>query len=111
MMWGFAHSVTSWRCICRKGLCIASEVRHLGSHLLEVLVLGYCLGTCVVVASPRGVEAESEVLCVWFLVLKAGPSFIEAVSRLMEFPVGETNLVRQSAALFLAPEIHSKVIL
>ena len=30
---------------------------------------------------------------------------------LMEFPVGETNLERQSAALFLAPEIHSKVIL
>ena len=58
-----------------------------------------------------GVEAESEVLCVWLLVWKAGPSFTEAVSMLMEFPVGETNLERQSAALFLAPEIHSKVIL
>ena len=30
---------------------------------------------------------------------------------LIDVPVGETNLERQSAALFLAPEIHSKVIL
>ena len=60
---------------------------------------------------PRGVDAESEVLCVWLLVWKAGPSFTEAVSMLMDFPAGETNLERQSAALFLAPEIHSKVIL
>ena len=58
-----------------------------------------------------GVEAESDVLCMWLLVWKAGPSFTEAVNMLMEFPVGETNLERQSAALFLAPEIHSKVIL
>ena len=29
----------------------------------------------------------------------------------MEVPVGETNLERQSAALFLTPEIHSNVIL
>ena len=30
---------------------------------------------------------------------------------LIDIPVGETNLERLSAALFLAPEIHSKVIL
>ena len=30
---------------------------------------------------------------------------------LIDVPVGETNLERQSAALLLAPEIHSKVIL
>ena len=30
---------------------------------------------------------------------------------LIDIPVGETNLERQSIALFLAPEIHSKVIL
>ena len=29
----------------------------------------------------------------------------------IDVPVGETNLERQSAALFLAPEIHSNVIL
>ena len=29
---------------------------------------------------------------------------------LIDIPVGETNLERQSAALFLAPEILSKVI-
>ena len=58
-----------------------------------------------------GVEVGSEILWVWLLVWKAGPSFMEAVSMLIELPVGETNLERQSAALFLAPEIHSKVIL
>ena len=30
---------------------------------------------------------------------------------LIDIPVGETSLERQSAALFLAPEIHLKVIL
>ena len=52
---------------------------------------------------------ESDVLWVWLLVWKACPSCTEAVSMLMEFPVGETNLKRQSAALFLAPEIHSNL--
>ena len=58
-----------------------------------------------------GVEVGSEILWVWLLVWKAGPSFREAVSMLIDLPVGETNLERQSAALFFAPEIHSKVIL
>ena len=58
-----------------------------------------------------GVEVGSEILWVWFLVWKAGPSFMEAVSMLIDLPVGETNLERQSAALFFAPEIHLKVIL
>ena len=52
-----------------------------------------------------------DVLCVWLLVWKAGPSVTEAVSMLMGVLVGETNLERQSAALFLAPEIHMKVML
>ena len=30
---------------------------------------------------------------------------------LIDVPVGKTSLERQSAALFLAPEIHSNVIL
>ena len=54
---------------------------------------------------------ESDALCVQLLVWKAGPSITEAVSMLMGVLVGETNLERQSAALFLAPEIHSKVML
>ena len=58
-----------------------------------------------------GVEVGSEILWVWLLVWKAGPSFREAVSMLIDVPVGETNLERQSAALFFAPEIHLKVIL
>ena len=61
-----------------------------------------------------GVEvALEEVCCVQLLVLKAGPSAEEAVSMLtdMDVKVGFTNLEWQSATLFLAPEIHSKVIL
>ena len=58
-----------------------------------------------------GVEVGSEMLWVWLLVWKAGPSFMEAVSMLIDLPVDETNLERQSASLFFAPEIHSKVIL
>ena len=46
-------------------------------------------------------EVEFEVLWVWLLVLKAGPSLKEAVSMLMDVVVGVTNLERQSAALFL----------
>ena len=58
-----------------------------------------------------GVGVGSEILWVWLLVWKAGLSFVEAVSMLIDLPVGETNLEMQSAALFLVPEIHSKVIL
>ena len=76
-----------------------------------ILVLDCYPGKMCGCGITGGVEVESEVLCVRLLVWKAGPSFSEAVSMLMEFPVGETNLERQSAALFLAPEIHSKVIL
>ena len=42
---------------------------------------------------------------------KAGPSLEEAVNMLIYVLVGVTNLERQSAALFLAPEIHSKKML
>ena len=59
----------------------------------------------------RVVGVESDVLCVQLLVWKAGLSITEAVSMLMGVLVDETNLERQSAALFLAPEIHSKVML
>ena len=59
----------------------------------------------------RGVEVGSEILWVWLLVWKAGPSFMEAESMLIDLFVGETNLERQSAALFFAPEIYSRVIL
>ena len=58
-----------------------------------------------------GVEVGSEILWVWLLVWKAGPSLREAVSMLIDLPVGETNLERQSATLFFAHAIHLKVIL
>ena len=54
---------------------------------------------------------ESKVFQVQLLVWKAGPSLEEPVSMLMVVLVGVTNLERQSAALFLAPEIHSKEML
>ena len=46
-------------------------------------------------------------------MLKAGPLAEEAVSMLIyvDVMIGFINLERQSAALFLAPEIHLKVIL
>ena len=52
-----------------------------------------------------------EVFWVWLLVWKAGPSLEEAVSMLTDVLIGYTNLERQSAALFLAPKIHSKEML
>ena len=45
------------------------------------------------------------------LVLKVGPSVEEAVSMLTDVERGLTSLERQSAALFFAPDIHSKVML
>ena len=57
------------------------------------------------------VGVVSDILCMQLLVWKAGPSITEAVSMLMGILVGETNLERQSAALFLVPEIHLKVML
>ena len=53
----------------------------------------------------------SEVFWVLLLVWKAGPSLEEAVNMLIDVFLGVTNLERQSAALFLAPEIHSKEML
>ena len=46
-------------------------------------------------------------------MLEAGPSVEEAVTMLTDVDVmiDFTNLERQSGVLFLAPEIHSKVIL
>ena len=52
-----------------------------------------------------------EVFCVGLLVWKAGPSVEEAVSMLTDVVIGLTNLERKLAALFLAPEIHSKEML
>ena len=53
----------------------------------------------------------SEMFWVQLLVWKAGPSLEEAVNMLIDVFVGVTDLERQSAALFLAPEIHSKEML
>ena len=54
---------------------------------------------------------ESKVFWVQLLVWKAGSSLEEAVSMLVVVLLGVTNLERQSATLFLAPEIHSSEML
>ena len=57
---------------------------------------------------------DVESCLVWLLVLKAGPSVWVTVSMLIVAGVAgscSTKLERQSAALFLAPEIHSNVML
>ena len=46
------------------------------------------------VGSVGRAEVESEVLWVWLLVWTAGLSFREAVSMLIDIPVGETSLER-----------------
>ena len=62
-------------------------------------------------ASVGRAGVEFEVLWVWLLVLKAGPSLKEAVNMLRDVVVSVTNLERQFVALFLALEIHSNAIL
>ena len=57
---------------------------------------------------------SGEFFCMQLLVLQAGPSVFVIVSMLIVVVVdvsSSTNHERQSAALFLAPEIHSKFIL
>ena len=63
------------------------------------------------VVSGCGIEVVLEVFWVQLLVWKAGPSMKEAGKMLTDVLVGVTNLERQSDALFLAPEIHSKEML
>ena len=63
------------------------------------------------VVSERGVGVVSAVFWVQLLVWKAGPSLGEAITMLIDVLVGVTNLERQSADLFLPPEINSKGII
>ena len=58
------------------------------------------------VSSGVGLRMVPDV--VQLLVWKAGPSVVVAVSILTVVGSGFTNLERQSAAFFFAPEIHSK---
>ena len=120
---GLCHLVVFWRCICRRDRFFASVVKHPIVQLFMISAWEYHPEICAVwgiilryvqfwgITITGGVEVGSEILWVWLLVWKAGPSFREAVSMLIDVPVGKTNLKRQSAALFFAPEIHSKVIL
>ena len=90
-------------------LCICSKASRCSAVNGFGVVVGSWETWCVV--SGWGVEVVSEVFWVWLLAWKAGPSLEEAVNILIDVLVGVTNLERQSAALFLAPEIHLKVML
>ena len=90
-------------------LCICSKVsRHSAVSGFGVVV---ALWEIRGVVSVGGVEVVSEVFWVQLLVWNTGPSLEKAVNMLIGGLVGVTNLERQSAALFLAPEIHSKEML
>ena len=108
---GLYHWVISWKCICRKGLwcCIWSKA-SLRSSVMDFGVGSLSWEMCGCGVS-WGVGVGSEIFCVWLLVWKARPSGVGVVSMLMEVPVFGINLDRQSAALFFAPDIHSKVML
>ena len=91
-------------------LCICSKA----SHLSALSGFGVVVESWEIWGEISGfvvVLVLGEVCHVQPLVLKAGPSVGEAVSMLTDadVEVGFTNLERQSASLFLAPEIHSKV--
>ena len=92
-------------------LCICSNV----SNLSTVSSFGVGVVSWEICGETSGCGIEvvlGEVFCVWLLVLKVGLSVCVAVSMLtvVDVNVGSTNHERQSAALFLAPGIHSKVI-
>ena len=84
-----------------------SAVRDLGVGSGVDVLSGVMFG-CVV-------EGSGARHCsVWFLVLKTGPSVLETDNMLIDagdVESSSTRQDRQSAALFLAPDIHSNVIL
>ena len=73
-------------------LCICSSA----SHRSAVSDFGVVLSSWEMCGwgITGGLEVGSEVLWVWLLVWKAGPSVMEAVSMLIDLSVGETNLER-----------------
>ena len=94
-------------------LCIWSNASNLSA--VRGLGVGVASGEIFGETSGCGVEVVSgESFLVQLLVFEAGPSVCVTVSMLTVAGVvvgSSTNHERQSAALFLAPEIHLKVIL
>ena len=93
--------------------CIWSRASHLSA--VRVLGVGLLTGETSGVISSGTVELSAVgSSLVWLLVFKVGPSAQITVSMLNVVTVAGshfTNLERQSAALFLAPGIHSNVML
>ena len=93
-------------CICSSASNL-SAVRGLGIGVASEEIFGETSGCGVGVVSGESLLAQ-------LLVLKAGLSVCVTVSMLTVAGViigSSTNHERQSAALFLAPEIHLKFIL
>ena len=104
-----------WDMHLQNGLvfCISSRVSNLSA--VRDLGVGPVSGEMLGVTSGGAVELMAWWSClVWLLVLKAGPSIWVTVSMLIIVGVAgscSTNLERQPAALFLAPEIHLNIML
>ena len=105
------HLAVFWICAFRKDQFFVFVVRHPIDQLLMILAWECHPEICVLWVLLEGLKWDPRYSGYDSWYEKLGPSFREAVSMLIDIPVGETNLERQSAALFLAPEIHLKVIL
>ena len=93
-------------CIWRRASNLCA-VRDLGVGFGTGETSGVILGFAVEVSGVRH-------CWVWFLVLKVGPSVLETDSMLISAEMvwgSSTKCERQSAALNLAPDIHSNVML
>ena len=91
--------------------CICSNA----SKWSAVSGLGVVVGSWEIWGDVSGCGVKvvlEELCCVQLLVWKTGLSVEETVSMVTDVDVetGFTNLERQSAALFVAPKIHSKVM-
>ena len=105
------HLTVFLRCICKKDQFFASVVRCPDDQLLMISAWEWHPEICGVWGLLEGLKWHLRYSGYDFWYGRLVHHFREAVSMLTDVPVGETSLERQSAALFLAPEIHLKVIL
>ena len=99
----------------QKGLVFCIWRRASNLSAVRDLGVGSGIGVMSGVILGCAVEGSGARHCpVWLLVLKAGPSVFETDSMLIGADAvrgSSTRWDRQSAALFLVPDIHSNVML
>ena len=123
LMW-MKHSVLCWgvfpldKCLefcLQKGSVFYIWRRASNLSVVRDLGIGFGTGETSVVILGCAVEVSGVRCCrFWFLVLKVDPSVLESDSILVSAEVvwgSPTKCERQSAALFLAPDIHSNIML